>query len=284
MNLKTLGVRCRTALFMVLLSVLACGCANLSAIREFADISVSTAEYTNLTEEYVKWPQTQKRYQPESQYKRLESIAAQRTLQEKTLLLRHSLIEEYMDALGQLSADEVVTYDKEVNGLGKAAKEAKFIDEKEADAFNAVAKLLFKAATDAWRQAKLKAFVKTANPDIQRIIGGLRRIIDLGYIGDLEDENAAVQKYYKTIVQESEDKSGITALNEWRDAKLESIASRRKAMEAYSLSLKKISDGHQKLNDAVLANRVTSKEFLGQMSRYAKEIRTAYSAITKLQQ
>lgn len=284
MKPKTLDRRCCWAVVAGLIVTLVCGCANLSAIREFADISASTAEHTQLTKEYVQWPQTQKRYQPTSEYDKLDHMTAQRTLQEKTLLPRHALIGEYMDALGQLAADEVVMYNKEVDALGKAAKEAKFADEKEEAAFNAVAKLLLTAATDAWRQAKLKAFVRTSNSDIKTVIAGLRQIVNEGFLGDLEVETEAVRKYYQTIILDSSDKAGIAALNEWREAKLESIAKRRKAIETYSISLQKISDAHQKLNDAVLVNVVTSKEFLGQMSRYAKDIRTAYSTITSLRQ
>lgn len=282
MKLKILDVRFRAAVVGGLITALVCGCANLSAVREFADISASTAEHTQLTKEYVQWPHTQKRFQPTGEYEKLERMAKLRELQEKTILLRHSIIEEYMYALGHLAADEVVTYDKEVESLGKEAKGAKFIDGKEEAAFNAVATLILTAATDAWRQAKLKMFVRTSNSDIKVVIGGLKQIVDEGFLGDLQDENEAVRKYYQKIISESSDKAGIAALNEWREAKLESIAKRQKAIETYSLSLQKISDAHQKLNDAVLVDSVTSKEFLGQMSRYAKEIRKAYSAITSL--
>ena len=282
MTLKTFDVRFRAAAVGGLIAVLVCGCANLSAVREYADISAGTAEHTQLTKAYVQWPLAQKRYQPASEHEKLERIAKLRESQEKTLLLRHSLIEEYMYTLGRLAADEVVTYDKEVESLGKEMKGAKFIDVKEEAAFTAVATLILTAATDAWRQDKLKAFVRTSNSDIKVVIGGLKQIVDEGFLGDLQDEKEAVRKYYQEIVLESSDKAGIAALNEWRETKLESIAKRQKAIETYSLSLQKISDAHQKLNDAVLVDSLTSNEFLGQMRRYAKEIQKAYKAITAL--
>ncbi len=282
MTLKTFDVRFRAAAVGGLIAVLVCGCANLSAVREYADISAGTAEHTQLTKAYVQWPLAQKRYQPASEHEKLERIAKLRESQEKTLLLRHSLIEEYMYTLGRLAADEVVTYDKEVESLGKEMKGAKFIDVKEEAAFTAVATLILTAATDAWRQDKLKAFVRTSNSDIKVVIGGLKQIVDEGFLGDLQDEKEAVRKSYQQIVLESSDKAGIAALNEWREAKFESIARRQKAIEAYSLSLQKISDAHQKLNDAVLVDSLTSNEFLGQMRHYAKEIQKAYKAITAL--
>jgi len=201
---------------------------------------------------------------------------------ETTLLLRHSLIEEYMDALGQLAADEVVTYDKEVDSLGKAAKEAKFVDEKEQTAFQTVAKILLKAATDAWRQGKVKTFVRESNTDIKVVIGGLKQIVDQGFLGDVQDEKEAIRKYYQRIISESTDKAGIAALTEWRETRIESLAKREKAIEAYSLSLEKIAEGHQKLYDGVLVDSIRSKELLGQLSRYAKDLRKAYDVINSL--
>jgi hypothetical protein len=93
MTLKTFDARFRVAVVGGLVAVLICGCANLSAVREFADISASTAEHTQLTKAYVQWPLAQKRFQPTSEHEKLERIAKQRESQEKTLLLRHSLIE-----------------------------------------------------------------------------------------------------------------------------------------------------------------------------------------------
>lgn len=263
------------------IAVLVCGCANLSAIREFAKISASTAEYTQLTKEYVQWPETQKRYEPAEQHATLENVLSQRKSQEKNLLLRHSIIEEYMEALGNLAADEVVT--KEVDALGSAVRGAEFITEEEKEKFTAVANVLYTASTYAWRQAKVKDYVRTANSPIKEIIAGLKKIVDEGFLGDLENEEVAVQNHYRKIIKESSDKAGIAALEEWRDSKLESIAKRREVIKTYSLSLQKISDAHQKLYDAVSSDIVISKEFLAQMSRYAKDIQAAYKTITSSQ-
>ena len=267
----------RALLYAALISTIIYGCANLSSIREFADISSKTAEHTKLVNDYVESPSNQRKYQPESQHQELDRIAKNRSKQKEALLLRHLLIEEYMDALGQLAADEVLTYDKEIDELGAAVEKGKFIEKKEAAAFSAIGKLLVKAVTDGWRQRKLKQLIDESNKPLQIVIGSLKQIVDEGFAGDLEIEKISVQKYYRAIILDSHDKAGITALEEWQLSKLNTINNRGKAIETYSEALLKISEGHQKLYDS--RDQVSSKELLGQMSRYAKDLRKAYNAL-----
>ena len=267
-------------LILFLLATFFCGCANLSAIREFADISSKTAEYTKLVDDYVESPSRQKKYQPPNQHSELDKITKKRSEQKAGLFLRYSLIEEYMDALGQLAADEVVTYDKEVDSLSAAAKGGKFVDDKESKAFSAVGKLLVTAVTNSWRQKKLKQLIKESNEPLQIVIDSLKQIVNQGFAGDLEIEKTAITKYYRAIIADSHDKAGIAALEEWKGKKLSTIISRDNAIKTYSKALNKISKGHQKLYDN--KDKVASKELMGQMSRYAKDLRKAYDALKDL--
>ena len=270
----------RILLTAALVVTLSYGCANLSAIRQFAESASRTAEYTKLVDDYVQCASRQKKYQPENQHERLEQIAKERSGEKGALILRHLLIEEYMDALGQLAADQVVTYDKEIDSLGAAAKQGKFIDDEEAAAFSALGKVLTKAATDGWRQRKLKQLIEKSNEPLQLVISSLKQIVDDGFAGDLKNEEVAVEKYYHAIIADSHDKAGIAALEEWMTTKLETIRKRGKAIETYSEALVKIAEGHKKLYHN--RNRVRSKELLGQMSRYAKDLRKAYDTLKDL--
>jgi hypothetical protein len=98
-----------------------------------------------------------------------------------------------MRTLGRLAADEAVTYDKEIERLGREGKGAKFIDAKEEAAFTSVASLILTAATDAWRQSQLKAFVRASNAHIKTVIGGLKQVVDEGFLGDLLDEGGRAE-------------------------------------------------------------------------------------------
>jgi len=271
-----------TFIVVGMLVFLACGCANLSAIRDFADISSTIADNNSLTIEYVEWPLTQKRYFLSEQYKELDNIANQRSQQEKMLLLRHSIIEEYMKDLGQLASDDVINNDTEIDDLGNASKEAKFINDKEQEACQSITKLLLKASTDGWRQAKLKKLVKESNNNIQVIIKGLVEIANEGFLGDVQDEREAIRKYYEGILRDSNDPAGKAALNEWRETRLDSLSKKEDAIKLYSLSLKKIAEGHQKLYEHVNLNKIYSKEFIKQLKVYTKDLQKSYKAIISM--
>lgn len=256
------------------------GCANLTAIREFASISAQSAEYTTLVTQYAESPERQKRFQPSDQYKRLDQMSRDRAAQKDRLLLRHSLIEEYMDALGQLAADELVTYDKEIDALGKAVADNKFAGENDAGAFASISKILFRAAADGWRQKKLRELITGSNSSFQEVIGALKRIVDQGFAGDVENEKAAMQNYYQTLIRSSKDRAGIAALEEWRDTRLAEVGARGRAISNYSEVLSKIASGHQELYNK--RDDLDNKELLRQMSRYAKDLRKLFDTIKSL--
>ena len=105
-------------LAVVWLALVASGCANLGAIREFASTSSDAAQYNQLVGTYVDTPTRLMRYEPESQRPVLVRQAAERQAQREQLLMRQRLIQAYMDALGQLADDGLTTYDKQLDALG----------------------------------------------------------------------------------------------------------------------------------------------------------------------
>ena len=275
------NIRFNGRIFVVFIFLaLITGCANLTAIREFADISAQSADYTGLVDNYVESPVRQKWYQPDSMHESLETTNKQRQEQKERLKLRHMLIEEYMDALGQLAADEIVTYNKEIDALGKAVQQNKFLDKKEAAAFSAISKVLVKAVSDNWRRRKLKNLVDKSNDSFQIVVGSLKKIVDEGFSGDIENERLAINKYYKGIIVQSNEKACIAVLNEWRELKNSKIEERKKAIKDYSTILNKISRGHQDLYDN--RKKMSRKELLAQMRHYAKDIGTLYISIKNL--
>lgn len=266
-------------LLLLGLSVLA-GCADLSAIKEFANISSQSADYTALVNEYVAFPSRQKRYMPVSQHSHLTQIAADREIQKERLLLRLKLIDEYMQALGQLAADDLVNYDTRIDALGKAVSENKFADPKETGAFADMAKVLTRAATDAWRKSKIKELVEAANGPLQIVIKNLKQVVDEGFGGDIETEKATVQTYYRTLVMKSADPAGIEAVKEWEEVRLASITERQNSIRTYSQILTKISEAHQKLYDN--RHEITSKILLSQIQQYAKDLGKLYKDIKSI--
>lgn len=253
-----------TLVVVGMLVFLACGCANLSAIHDYAAISSTVADNNSLTIEYVEWPNVQKRYFSKEKYADFDSMSEQREKQKKLLLLQHSIIAEYMHVLGQFASDEVVNYNKEMDNLNKSLKDAKY-NEKELASCQKILKYVLNTSTEHWRREKIKTLVKNSNQDIQIVLAGLMNITDKGLLGDIHTQRQAMQNYYDDIISDSNDKAGITAINEWREYRLKLLDKQEKIIKAYSLALQKIAEGHQKLYEGISANNFPSKKLLKQL-------------------
>jgi hypothetical protein len=264
-------------LLLFALLVGAAGCANLAAIQDFAAVSSESAAYTKLVGEYVESPIRQKRYQPPAEHPRLDRMAADRAAQREALLLRHRLIREYMDVLGQLAADEAVVYDREVNALGRAAREATFLNAQETDAFAAVTRVLLRAAADGWRRRQLAELIEGANAPFQTVTTSLRAIVVQGFGGDAQNERVAIDRFYRTVVAESRDRAGITAVQEWQEVRLAGVSARDEAIKAYGDVLEKIAQGHQRLYEG--RGDLSASALRADIKGYARDLRGAFERL-----
>jgi hypothetical protein len=257
------------------------GCStNLRAIQDFANLSAESAEYTALVDEYVEFPNRQKRYQPPSRHASLETMAQERATQKTALLLRQRIVETYMDSLGRLAADELVDNTEELGNLSAALQKHAGTNPQETEAYEKIAGILTKVASDRWRQRQLRDLIEQSNPPIQRILGALQQIVSNGFGGDLQTEEAAIQNYYSTLVMESNDPAGKAALAEWKDFRMSQVQERSQAIQTYGTVLKKISNEHQQLFDR--RHELDSKQLLQHVANSVKDLRTLLETIKKL--
>lgn len=264
-------------LALLALTIATASCANLAAIREFASTSADSAAYTKLVGEYLESPLRQKRYQPAARHPDLDRIAAERAAQGERLRLWHRLIEEYMEALGQLAADEAVVYDKEINALGKAATEAKFLSAQDADAFSAVTRTLLRLVADGWRRRQISRLIEETNQPFQAVVSALRTVVRQGFGSDAANERAAINKHYSDLVVQSRDQAGIAALKEWQELRISGVEDREKAIGAYGEILDRIAAAHQRLYNG--RKDLPAKALLADMKGYSKEIRTLFEVV-----
>jgi uncharacterized protein YutE (UPF0331/DUF86 family) len=257
------------------------GCANnLKAIQDFASLSAESAEYTTLVEDYLEFPNRQKRYQPPSRHASLETMAQERATQKTALLLRQRIVETYMDSLGRLAADELVDNTEELGNLSAALQKHAGTNPQETEAYEKIAGILTKVASDRWRQRQLRDLIEQSNPPIQRILGALQQIVSNGFGGDLQTEEAAIQNYYSTLVMESNDPAGKAALAEWKDFRMSQVQERSQAIQTYGTVLKKISNEHQQLFDR--RHELDSKQLLQHVANSVKDLRALLETIKKL--
>lgn len=257
------------------------GCTtNLKPIQDFANLSAESAQYTTLVDEYLDFPQRQKRYQPPSRHAKLDAMAQDRATQKTALLLRQSLIETYMKSLGRLAADEVVDNTEELAQLSTALESQTPTTPKEAEAFKKIAGIVTTVAVKRWRQDQLQNLIEQANAPIQQLLESLHRIVSDGFGGDLQTEEAAIQNYYMTLTMESQDPAGKAALAEWKDLRMSQVHKRSEAVRIYGTVLDRISEGHQRLFDH--RQNLTKKEVLHQVGNSVKDLRSLLKTFKKL--
>jgi hypothetical protein len=259
------------------LALVASGCANLGAIRDFASTSSEAAQYQQLVGAYVATPTRMMRYEPESQRPVLARQATERQAQKEPLLLRQRLVQGYMDALGQLAADGLPTYDQQLDGLGSALQAAKFADQNEAAALTAVSKLLATAVTDHWRQDKLVTLIEQTDGSFQVVVGALVTIVETGFAGDVANEREALNKYYTELQRSSHDPAGRAALAEWREMREGQINDHEVAIRNYVVVLKTIAAGHHKLY--VSRHELSKVEVQAEIHEYTSRLKEAINAI-----
>jgi hypothetical protein len=264
-------------LAVVLLGLVASGCANLGAIREFASTSSDAAQYNQIVGTYVDTPTRLMRYEPESQRPVLVRQAAERQAQREQLLMRQRLIQAYMDALGQLADDGLTTYDKQLDALGNALQAAKFADQGEAAALTAVSKLVTTAATDHWRQGKLVTLIEQADAPFQIVVGTLVVIVETGFTTDIANEREALNKYYTELQRTSRDPAGLAALGEWREIRDGQIRDRETAIRSYVVVLKTIASGHHKLYES--RHELSKVQVQAEIHQYTSRLKEAVNAI-----
>lgn len=256
------------------------GCVDLKAVQDFANISAESAEYTTLVDNYVDFPNRQKRYQSEDRHAQLEAMAQERLSQKTELLLRHHVIEEYMEALGKLAADEIVDQSEELSQLTTKLQSQAGTSPAETEAFGKIAGVLTNAIGNKWRKRQIQELIERSNGPLQIILKSLKQIVVEGFGGDDQNEQFAIQSYYRTKIAQSNDPAGIAALREWQERREKNLADHTQSIQAYSAILGKISEGHQKLYDE--RNDLAKAQLIKQIKKSVKELKDILDSIKKI--
>jgi hypothetical protein len=262
---------------LVWLALVASGCANLGAVRDFANTSSDAAQYNQLVSSYVATPTRMMRYEPESRRPVLAAQGTERQAQRGPLLRLQRLIQAYMDGLGQLAGDGLASYDKQLDGLGEALQSAKLADQNEATAVASVSKLLAFAVAERWREGKLVTLIEQADAPFQIMVGKLVVIVETGFVLDVSNEREALNKYYSELRVTSRDPAGLAALAEWREMREGQIADHETAIRNYVVVLKTIAAGHHKLY--VSRNELSKAEVQAELHEYTSRLKDAVNSI-----
>ncbi|MBO3459858.1 hypothetical protein G7B40_010735 [Aetokthonos hydrillicola Thurmond2011] len=198
----------------------------------------------------------------------------------------------YIKALGSLAADDLTNYDPQLDSIASSLKQLKF-NTNQVEAGSGIAKVLFRVATNKYRQKQLKIVVVSTDKDFQTYIQGLSKAITDNYInGALETEKLAVDNYYREYLGDvlnsnsANNAQGVTAItgldNQWQNTKT-TIIEKQKLGEAYVNALNDIAKGHQKLTDRFSTGKMLSQTELHQMTeKYVKDLNLIAEKSNKL--
>ncbi len=283
------GVVARTLL--VAGALVLSGCADLQAVRDFAKTSAATADYRQIVSDYAASPERQKRLQPERFAGQLDAIATERAEQAKRLHAAQAVLADYMDALGDLAANDLPAVDGQIDGLSKTLEKAGFIGtgdaaigKETAGAAGTIAKILVRATMDHWRQARLEKIIAEADPSVQVVTAGLREVILQDFARSLDIEAEATRKYFEATIAAADaggQSESVPPLSRvlWLDRQ-DALAVRRARLAPYADLLSKISQGHAELRANL--GSLKDKALHARLKQYAKDLRQLYKAAAVL--
>jgi hypothetical protein len=189
----------------LLLGLALSGCADLSAIRKFSDISTEAENYKQISEDYINIPERIKYFEEGADHERLEKIRKARENQLKGILDLHEAVAQYMKSLGELADDKQVSYTGSLDALkdqvvALPAVKGLNVSATTVDAFSTLADLLTHAVADAYRRKKLQEFIGRANLEIITITSAQKDIIGKAYKQSLNNELILANEYYSNAI------------------------------------------------------------------------------------
>jgi hypothetical protein len=254
------GVRIPIRIVLVLASLLAAGCTDPPAVKRFAAASSAAGEkFPEISKDIKESCARREEYRLVGQWDAdldsLERVAAGtcapygRTV--SRLNKSHAVLMEYLKALGNLSAGDLVSYDKTMGDFGDALGDIAPDEATHIAAAEGLSTVLAEAVAGKWRRKELGQTIENANADVQILAGALCESIEKDYARLLDVETEAARKFYMSVMRQHRDQEPLTAIllyDRWIGEK-KKIEARRETARGYVKVLKKIARGHQDLYD-----------------------------------
>ncbi|MDX6765720.1 MAG: hypothetical protein SFU85_02915 [Candidatus Methylacidiphilales bacterium] len=260
------------------------GCADLKGIRKFADTGADSTSYNAFVTDYSGTVLRRKEYAPGKE--QIESIHVEyerRIKDQKRLLELNKTVTDYMAALAALASDETIDFSAESKELGGSLEKIGYLDKKETAAATALFDLIAKAASEGYRQGKLKEIIKNSNADLQVLLGSIQQIVGTAYVQSLDSEKLALSSAYQGPSMTDLTKENAAVVLPLRSvyfSRLTKLESQKEAAIMYSQAIGIIAKAHQKLYDE------RNKMSLGRLSTtvefHAKQAKALYEAAKEL--
>jgi hypothetical protein len=204
----------------------------------------------------------------------------------------------YLETLGKLATDDFSNFDKELDGISSSLQNLPGLEtneKKEAvDAGTAIAKFLFKSATEAYRRDRLKLAVTTVDAPLKILVTALDKAVRQHYInGVLDNEQIAIDAYYKYYlgriltapIRENVSTQVATETNKDNEWKSENnrIAEKKDLARDYLRLLQTISEEHHNLYKTYIKGGEPSPSQVKKtIDKYSKKLKSLTKKSEKL--
>ena len=274
----------RVCLFisLLLLTTVAGGCVDLSAVRELAAISSESISHTELICDYVEQPDRLKMYQPEDRHAELTAESAARRKQAAALRAVQDVLAGYLDALGELASDDLSDYSRELDALARQVKgTGKWFSGSDVEAVSKATGGIARALTDFYRRKELKKLITTTDSSIEQLTADLIMIFGKIFNESLNNELANLRRFEQGIVRVPGTDEGARKLAVFTLARERLVIARKKAaLAAYVKVLKGVRAGHAGLCRSV--DDLRDKKALGAIYKKAKQLVKDLRAVYEL--
>jgi hypothetical protein len=196
----------------------------------------------------------------------------------------YNSIEGYFEGLGQLSQNELTTYNSDAVIRALTAEEfgPVRIDEQTATAFMSLSNTLLRASTDFYRRKKLAKYIERANEPIQVLLTKFEQIVGSNLTGELKFKRERMYAHHMDM------KMNRTLTSDYEKGKATSEyykglkAIQRKDMELkiFAQSLTQIAEGHQLL--FLNRTKLSVKDLQGMLQSYSGNVNHLMSQFNKL--
>jgi hypothetical protein len=192
------------------------------------------------------------------------------------------VLANYLNALGELASDQVVTYDRQIDAFASSLQSTGAFQEPEVKATTGLAKFLANAVSSGYQRKKIIETLDRADADLATLCDGMSRVIGADYVRVLQNEELALRSRYRDAIQGDPAKSPATALiiQEYWRRDLSVLNQKKAAAQSGVEMLRRIRDGHKAL--AAQANHWTAKDLVQKIAPYTGSIQTLLADYRKV--
>ncbi|HEX8277119.1 MAG TPA: hypothetical protein VF540_00430 [Segetibacter sp.] len=283
---------CTIVLFSIMLVLPSC--INLKSVQDYTKVSItSISQFEELSYTFNKHCRDKCLMQSVSRntiareidcnceiYNRADSVT----------VVIYNALRAYFGALGDLANNEVTNYN--FTPVQKALSEASIplngktieITGEQVTSYTKIASLLLKATTNGYRNKKIKNFIVEGNEPVKILAAAFQQILSQHLAGELNFKKERLYKFYNEIVLDESssvfEKRKATA--EYYE-QAEEVNSKQRQIGALSESLKKVSEGHERLAKSKLSPNEL-RELLAPVSTDIRALVSEFNKFKKSEQ